>query len=282
MLQIGPYKLSAIETGEFALDGGAMFGVVPKPLWETKINVDSKNRIDMRLRALLIQGNGKNILVDTGMGNKWDQKMNDIYRADSSRFSLERSLSEKGLKTGDITDVILTHLHFDHAGGATRLENGKMVPAFPNAAYYVQKRHFEWALKPTERDRGSFRRDDFIPLEEHGVLKKLESPNKLFPGISFYLSFGHTEAQQHVVISDHKTTLFYCADLMPTSLHVSLPWIMAYDLRPLETLKEKKEILKEASEKNWVLFFEHCPLLAAAFVTNDGERYKILKEADVS
>jgi glyoxylase-like metal-dependent hydrolase (beta-lactamase superfamily II) len=276
MLKIGPYRLSAIETGEFALDGGAMFGVIPKPLWEKRIPVDARNRIDMRLRALLIQGEGKNILVDTGIGDKGDTKFNDIYRVDHSRYTLESSLAKKGLKPEDITDVVITHLHFDHVGGATKYDSeGNLVPTFPNAIYHIQKRHLEWARSATERDMASFRKEDFMPLVEQSRVNLLEGETELYPGITVRLSNGHTTCQQHVLVSDGKESLFYCGDLIPTSVHVSLPWIMGYDIKPLTTLEEKKSLLDEAVEKNYILFFEHCPHMAAAHVGTKLGKYII-------
>lgn len=277
MIEIGSYKLMSIETGEFALDGGAMFGIIPKPLWEKRIGVDERNRIDMRLRALLVQGNGKNILVDTGIGDKGDAKFNDIYRVDHSRFTLESSLAGYDLKPSDITDVVISHLHFDHAGGATR----SSVPAFPNATYYIQKRQYDWALKTTEKERTSFRREDFVPLVEKGVARLIDGPSELGPGVSISVSSGHTEYQQHLFVTDGKQAFFHCADMIPTSVHVGLQWIMGYDVRPLETLEEKRKVLAEASEKGWILFFEHCPHMAAARVCFKDGRYEVMERVDV-
>jgi len=263
-MKIGPYNLHAIETGEFALDGGAMFGIIPKVLWEKKIPADEKNRITLRLRALLISGDGKNILVDDGIGTKDDDKFANIYKVDHSRFTLESSLSKYNLTCGDITDVILTHFHFDHAGGSTKLDkSGKIVPAFPNATYHIQRRNLEWAKDPSEKDHASFTRANFEPLIEAGILRELDGPCTLFPGIEIVVVEGHTEAQQLVKISDGKTTLLYCGDLIPTSAHVPTPWIMGYDNHPITTLSEKKNILEKAVSEKWILFFEHCPIMAA-------------------
>lgn len=283
MLQIGPYRLDSIMTGKFALDGGAMFGVVPKVFWEKKIDVDDKNRIDMRMRSLLVQGEGRKILVDTGAGDKGLEKFNKIYRIDRSEYNLEGSLAKHSLKPEDITDIVITHLHFDHAGGSTRFDNkGRLVPAFPNARYHIQKRHFDWALNAKEREQASFLEDDFVPLSIAGRIEFHDGPYDLLPGISIEASNGHTEVQQHLLVSGGADTLFYCADMIPTSLHVPLPWIMAYDIRPLETLKEKREILKRAVKDNWILFFEHCPHVAAARVVDRGvERYEVGDGVDV-
>ena len=263
-MKIGPYNLHSIETGEFALDGGAMFGIIPKIFWEKKIPADEKNRITLRLRALLISGNGKNILVDDGIGSKDDDKFKDIYKVDHSRFTLESSLSKYNLTCEDITDVILTHFHFDHAGGSTKINSaGQAVPAFPNATYYIQKRNLGWAMDPSEKDQASFTKANFDPLIKAGLLKELEGPCELYPGISIIVVEGHTEAQQLVKISDGKVTLLYCGDLIPTAAHIPLPWIMGYDNHPITTLAEKKDLLQKALDEKWILFFEHCPLTAA-------------------
>lgn len=256
-MKIGPYELHAIETGRFALDGGAMFGVVPKTLWAKEAPPDERNRIDMAARALLLVGDGRKILIDVGNGNKFNEKLVDIYKIDNSRYTLLGSLSRLGIAAVDITHVILTHLHFDHAGGSTYRENGTVKPTFPNARYYVQREQWEIANNPTERDRASFFADDFKPLEEFGVVEFTEGEGNILPGISCRVCNGHTTGLQAPVISDGRTTLLYCADLVPTLAHVRLPWIMAYDLRPLVTLEEKRRILTQAAEENWILFFEH-------------------------
>lgn len=257
-MRIGSYDLFSIETGTFALDGGAMFGVVPKTMWEKAITPDEKNRIGMVARALLLVGNGRKILIDDGNGSKFGDKLVSIYKIDSSRHDLISSLRKHDLTPADITDVILTHLHFDHAGGSTfRDTDGVVKPTFPHARYYVQREHWETANNPTERDKASFFADDFMPLYEHGRLHFTEGEGEVLPGISCRICNGHTTALQAPLISDGTTTLLYVADLMPTIAHVQLPWIMGYDLRPLVTLDEKRRILNEALEANWLIFFEH-------------------------
>ncbi len=265
-MKIGNYELFSIETGRFALDGGAMFGIVPMPLWKKLNPPDERNRITLAARALLLKGNGKIILIDNGNGSKFSDKQIDIYRLDTNHSNLENSLSNIGVTFSDVTDVILTHLHFDHAGGSTKKENGEIIPAFPNATYYVQKKHWERSQHPNEKDRGSFMYDDFMPLKNSGVLELLEGNEKVFPNISFMICDGHTDAQQLPKISDGTTTLLYCCDMIPTTAHIPVPYIMAYDLRPLTTLEEKKTILKLASEENWILYFEHDPKIATAKV----------------
>ncbi len=270
-MKIGDYTLHAIETGRFALDGGAMFGVVPKPLWEKTNPPDEKNRIDLAARALLIIGNGKKILVDVGNGTKYTDKLSSIYKFDTSHFDLLSSLTKHDLTPADITDVILTHLHFDHAGGSTVVNNGETVPTFPRAKYYVQREHWRAASNPTERDRASFFKEDFMPLQFFGQVEYTDGEGEIFPGISVRILNGHTTALQCPVISDGTTTLFYCADLMPTTSHVNLPWIMAYDLRPLVTLDEKRKILDHAVDESWILFFEHDPNTDAVRVMRTGK-----------
>lgn len=259
-MNIGKYKLQIINSGNFALDGGAMFGIIPKTLWEKTNPTDDKNRISLATRNLLLSSGRRKILLDTGMGQKWDEKSKNIYRIEQPENAVIGALTEAGVNPDEITDVILTHLHFDHTGGSTVIENGKIIPAFKNAKYYVQKKNFEWGISPSDRDRGSYIKENFEPLAKEGVLNFIESDALQFDDeISFYLANGHTFAQQLIKISDGSTTLFYCGDLFPTTSHIPLPYIMGYDLQPLVTLQEKKDILKEAVENNWFLFLEHDP-----------------------
>ncbi len=270
-MNIGDYELHPIETGRFALDGGAMHGVVPRPLWEKTSPPDERNRITLAARALLLRGRGRTILIDAGNGTKLSPKLAGIYRIDNSRSDLVSSLKRHGVAPGQVTDVILTHLHFDHAGGSTVLLDGALRPTFPNARYYVQRAHWEAALHTTERDRASFFPDDFIPLKEQGVLEFTDGEGEILPGIGVRVLNGHTTALQCPIISGGGTTLFYSADLLPLASHVQLPWIMAYDLRPLVTLEEKRRLLADAADGDWVLFFEHDPEVVAARVRR-GDR----------
>ncbi len=260
-MRIGDYELFAIETGTFALDGGAMFGVVPKTMWEKTNPPDEKNRIPMAARALLLVGDERRILIDVGNGAKMNERLSAIYKIDSSKNDLLSSLKVKNISPGEITDVLLTHLHFDHCGGSTYRDGKALKPTFPNARYYVQREHWEWAQKPTERDKASFFPDDFMPLYERGILHFTEGEGEILPGISCRICSGHTTALQAPLISDGKSSLLYVADLMPTISHVQLPWVMGYDLRPLVTLEEKRRILNEAVDGNWTLFFEHDPFV---------------------
>ncbi len=258
-MNVGSYEIHSIETGRFALDGGAMFGVVPWVFWSKTNPPDSRNRITLAARCLLLIGNGKIILVDNGNGSKWSEKLKDIYRLDTSQFGLEKSLAKRGIAPNDITDVILTHLHFDHCGGSTKIENGKVAAAFPNAVYHVQREHWNLAQRPTEKDRGSFMKEDFMLLHENGMLKLIDGEKELFPGVRMIVCNGHTSAQQLPLISDDSTKVLFCCDLVPTASHIPFPYIMGYDVRPLVTLEEKKKILPRAEKEGWILFLEHDP-----------------------
>ena len=273
-MQIGKYKLSVVNTGYFRLDGGAMFGIIPKNLWGKTNPPDDQNRIKLATRNLLLEKGEKKILVDTGMGYKWDEKAKKIYDIDPQKNSIEISLNEFNLKPEDITDVILTHLHFDHTGGSTKSENGKIVPTFPNAKYFVQKKNFEWAMNPSDRDKGSYIKDNFEPLYEEGMLNLL-SDEKFDDEIDFIVVNGHTFGQQLLKISDSKNTILYCGDLFPTTSHIPLPYVMGYDLQPLITITEKKKILPAAVDENWKLFFEHDPETVLATVVNTDRGFKI-------
>ena len=279
-MKIGKYNISLIQTGTFGLDGGAMFGIIPKPLWTKTNPADDKNRITLKAQCLLLQSESKVILVDTGMGSYWDNKFTKIYNVDQSDDTLVNSLKKHNLTPLDITDVILTHLHFDHTGGSVIFENEKWVPAFPSAKYHVQKEHFEWAKNPTQKDRGSFIKERFVPLAEEGVLQFINGQSNFDDEIEFYPLNGHTIAMQALKISDSSSTLFYCADLIPTSSHVPIPYIMGYDIQPLETVKEKNIFLPKAVDENWTLIFEHDPQIAGAKVIKTdrgfalGEKFK--------
>ena len=272
-MRIGPYELTTIETGWFALDGGAMFGVVPRALWARQIEPDDRGRIGLALRALLIEevDGPRKILVDTGIGQKWDAKNADIFGVDHSRLELEASLAARGLNTGDITDVLLTHLHFDHAGGATKRVGDQTVPTFENATYHVQKENLAWAQAPTEKDRASYLKENFMALVNEGVLELTDGPGEWLPGIELLVSHGHTRGMQLPHVFGPEGHVAYCADLIPTSVHVPTPWVMAYDNFPLTTMEEKRTILERARAEDWILFFEHDPFGAAARVS-EGAR----------
>lgn len=272
-LTIGPYRIKPIPTGLFGLDGGAMFGTVPKVLWEKTNPADDHNRIEMEARALLLDGGpGQRILIDCGIGGdfiakygeKLGSKFAEMYSVSASS-SVEKALAAQGLTTKDIDHVILTHLHFDHCGGATKFDGTKLVPAFENARYYIQRENYETATKPNMREKASYFAPNFEPLREAGVLQFLDgNKTDLLPGVSVLTTNGHTHMQQVVKVTDGKQTLLYCGDLIPTSTHVRLAWVMGYDLDPLTLIEEKRGLLTQAARENWTLFFEHDPYADAA------------------
>ena len=274
-MKIGKYELISIESGTLMLDGGAMYGVVPKPLWERNSPADEKNRIKLTTRHLLLLSDDKKILIDTGAGKNWNEKFEKIYSVNNNVHDMFPALEKLGVKKEEITDVILTHLHFDHAGGAVLFENDKIIPAFPNAKYHIQKRQFEWGLNPSDRDKASYFKDRFVPLTEEGILNLIDGETNFDDDIELLVMEGHTFAQQLVKISDSSNTLLYCADLMPLSSHINPPFIMGYDLQPLVTLEEKKKILPKAVDENWTLFFEHDPDIAAATITATEKGFAI-------
>ncbi len=271
MPKIGSYSLYSIETGRFGLDGGAMFGIVPKPLWSRRTSADDRNRIPLNMRCLLLEGQGRVILVDNGLGEKYDDKFAQIYAIDETYPTLRDSLQRAGFSEEDVTDVVLTHLHFDHCGGSTRRTPKGYELVFTNARYHVQRAHWDWALDPNLREQASFLHENIGPLGESGQLSLLDGRMELFPGIELILVNGHTESQQLVKVMDEETTLLYVADLLPTTAHIRLPWIMAYDVRPLVTLEEKARLLREAADGGWHFFFEHDPEIAVA-TAQDSER----------
>jgi len=276
-MKIGKYKLSIIESGFFSLDGGAMFGIIPKQLWQKTNTPDEINRVRLATRHLILESESKKIIIDTGMGNKWDEKFRNIYAIDE-KLSLNSSLALNGLEAEQITDVILTHLHFDHIGGSTASINGKLETAFPNAKYYVQKQNFDWAMNPADRDKGSYIKENFQPLFEAGLLNFINGNEMFDDEVEFIVINGHTFGQQMVKISDGINTFLFCADLMPFVSHIPLPYIMGYDLQPLVTLEEKKKYLKLALDENWKLFFGHDPEIAFATVKKIGEGYIVDKK----
>ncbi len=270
-------QLSVIHAGNFKLDGGAMFGVVPKSLWQKANPPDEKNLCTWAMRCLLVEEGERRILIDTGMGDKQDAKFFSYYEPGGP--TLDQSLREHGATFDGITDVFLTHLHFDHGGGALyRDGEGKIRPRFPHANYWSNRQHWNWAVSPNERERASFLAENIKPLQEAGVLRFLdeESPDELLPGLQIHTVFGHTEAMMLPRLQVNGRSLLFCADLLPSSAHIPLPWIMAYDVRPLQTLKEKRELLPRAAAENWILFFEHDRATECATVeeTERGVRVK--------
>ena len=256
-MRIGDYELHSVMAGRFKLDGGAMFGVVPKVLWSRLHPADEANRVDMVCRSLLLAGKGRVVLVNTGIGTNWSDKQRSIYALDS-RVDLPGSLSALGFRPEEVTHVIQTHLHFDHAGGCTAFPAG--IPAFPNAVYFAQKGHFQWACSPSVRDRASFIPETWEPLVRAGCLELIDGPRELLPGVFLEIVHGHTPYQQLPRISDGSTTLLYASDLVPFASQVQVPWVMGYDLRPVDTVHEKAELLSRAAKERWLVFLEHDPV----------------------
>ncbi|MBI3542086.1 MAG: MBL fold metallo-hydrolase [Deltaproteobacteria bacterium] len=279
--RIGPYEIHAIETGSFALDGGAMFGIVPKPVWEKTNPADALNRIEMRLRCLLLidRAAKRVLLVDNGIGTKWAEKFMQMYRIDHSQWALDRELARVGLTPDDVTDVIATHLHFDHMGGTTRRVNGELVPTFPKARVWVQEQNWNLAYHPNEKDRASYLQENFDLYRGNPKLELLQTEygrsDEIAPGIRVRVSNGHTPGLQLVEVADSGSALIYCADAVPTATHVRTPWVMGYDCFPLTMMEEKKKLLGEAEERGAILFFEHCPRMQAATVFHDGKDFSI-------
>ncbi len=265
-------NLYTINTGHFKLDGGAMFGVVPKSIWN-KINpADENNMCSWALRCLLIEDGNRLILVDNGMGDKQDAKFFGYYYLHGDD-TLDKSLAKYGFHRGDITDVFLTHLHFDHCGGSIKKEADKLIPAFPNAVYWSNESHWQWAVEPNEREKASFLKENILPISESGQLKFIKSPARLsgettgkISSVNFSDGFdirfvsGHTRDMMLPQLSYKGKTIVFMADLLPSQGHIPLPYVMAYDMFPLTTLDEKKSFLREAIEEEYILFFEHDPV----------------------
>jgi glyoxylase-like metal-dependent hydrolase (beta-lactamase superfamily II) len=280
-LKIGPFDISYIETGYVSLDGGSMFGVIPKTIWNRTNPADELNRIILAMRLLLIKYQDRIIITDCGVGNKLDQKLSSIYNVDHSKFDLQSGLKKAGLAAGQITDVILTHLHFDHAGGTTYYNpRGELKLTFPNAMHHLQKKHWSWALNPTEKDKASFMIENYMPVKDNKKLNLIDGPGELFPGLELMIFNGHTPALQTIKISDGQKTLFYCADLFPTASHIPLPYIMGYDVEPLITLSEKKKFLPAIADEQWILFFEHDPYHLAGYVQLTEKGYRLSRSIE--
>ena len=251
-------KLHTINSGLFKLDGGAMFGVVPKAIWNKTNPADERNLCTWAMRCLLIEDGKRLILIDTGIGNKQDEKFFSHYYLHGDD-TLEKSLAAKGFHPDDITDVFLTHLHFDHVGGAVIRKGDKLLPAFKNAVYWSNEKHLEWAVYPNDREKASFLKENIIPIQESGQLQfvNVEEGITFTNDISVKFVYGHTDAMMLPLVNYKQHKILYMADLLPSAGHIPLPYVMAYDMFPLKTLEEKKKILKEAVEKEYVLFLEH-------------------------
>jgi len=251
-------KLYPIETGNFKLDGGAMFGVVPKVLWSKAYPCDENNLCNWSMRCLLVVDSDRRILIDNGIGSKQDEKWLRHYYL-NGEATLESSLEKAGYTPDDITDVILTHMHFDHCGGSVKWNEDKTgyELAFPNAIYWTSKKQFDWATNPNRREKASFLKENILPIQESGQLNLIEEEGTYIPNIDFKLYGGHTGGQVIPHVKYNGKTVVFMADLMPSSAHIPMPWIMAYDTRPLQTLKDRERFYAEAVENDYILFFEH-------------------------
>lgn len=269
-------KLYSINAGYFKLDGGAMHGVVPKSMWQKVNPADDNNMCSWAMRCLLIDTGDRKILIDNGMGDKQDAKFFGHYFP-HGEDSVASSLAKHGFTHADITDVFLTHLHFDHCGGSIVRDGDKLVPAFPNATYWSNKAHWNSATEPNEREKASFLKENILPIQESGKLQWVEVADgeEWLPGIRISYVQGHTDNMMLPQIDYNGQTIFFCADLIPSTAHISMPWVMAYDMRPLDTLNEKRTILKEAADNNWILFFEHDARTEACTLINDNGRVKM-------
>ena len=269
-MKLGDLEFHIVSAGHFRLDGGAMFGVIPKPLWEKKIVPDARNRITLAMNCLLIHAAGKRILVETGAGDKLSPKLRDIYALQGP--ALADGLRHYGLRTEDIDIVIDTHLHFDHCGGNTRMEKDRVVPSFPNARYIVQKGEFEHAMHPNERDRASYFPENFAPIETAGMFTLLEGDGVIVPGVEVIRVPGHNADMQCVKFTGGGKTAFLFADLVPTAAHLPIPWIMGYDLYPMTTLENKKRWIPECVREGWLAVFGHDARVPAAYLRErDGQ-----------
>jgi len=276
-MKLGAFEIYPVTDGRFRLDGGAMFGVVPKVLWQKCCPADEKNRIQLGLNCLLIRVHGKNILVDTGLGSKVDAKFHDHF-AIERKPPLESSLKRFSLAHEDIHMVINTHLHFDHCGGNTMREDDQVVSAFPKAKYFVQRGEYEDAVRANERTRASYLKENFTPIAHVSQWEFLDGDTELVPGVSVVVTGGHTAHHQAVKIESEGKTALYLGDLIPTVSHLPLPYIMGYDLYPLQTLESKRWILDRAFEERWLLVFEHDPRIQMGYVKKDIEGKYYLEE----
>lgn len=282
-MRFGPYDVEVLRDGSYRLDGGAMFGVVPKPLWERKHPADVHNRVELGLNCLLLRSQERTVLVDTGMGNGWSSHEQEIYGLERPQGGLLSALEARGLRADDVTDVVLTHLHFDHAGGCTVRDSGPPRLTFPNAVHWLQAAHLRWGRQPTERDRRSFRADDFEPLlQADSHVQLLDGPGEILPGVHAHLVNGHTPGQQVIQVGEAGgPQLLFAADLVPFASQVHVPWIMAFDLNPLLTLQEKRELLARASADAWTVVFGHEPRRSAGVVRFEEGRFRVVEEVEL-
>ena len=281
-MKIGKYDLYSVETSEFGLDGGAMFGIIPKPVWEKKVSADELNRVNMVTRSLLLVSDEKKILIDTGNGTKWEEKYKKIYDINTDQYNIEKSLGKYGFSSEQITDVICTHMHFDHIGGNTKIKSGEVVPTFPNAKYWISEENWKLANHPSQKDAGSFIENDWKVLAENQMIEIIDGREPFIEGIETFVTHGHTPGLLHPIVSDGSNKLFYGADIFPMVAHIPIPWVMAYDVQPVVTMEEKQKLLQKMEREDWILFFEHDPHIQACTVHKDGKHYKLNKKIKIS
>jgi len=270
-MHLGEIEIRYIHCGNFYLDGGAMFGVVPKPLWEKKAAPDQRNRIRLAANSLLVRAANKTILIETGNGTKWTPKLRDIYGV-SDGDPLIENLAANGVHPEQIDLVINTHLHFDHAGGNTKLAGDKAIPTFPNAQYIVQAAEIAHATNPTDRDRASYFEDNFLPMQQSRQWHAITGDTEIVPGISTIRIPGHNADIQAIKLTGGGRTIFFVADLVPTRHHLPLPWIMAYDLYPLQTLETKRKWIETIVRDGWIIVFGHDPDIPSATLHQREEK----------
>ncbi len=268
----GDFEVQRVSDGGLWLDGGAMFGVIPKPLWQKRTPPDDRNRIQLGLNCLLIRTAQKTVLVDTGCGYKYSEKELDIYQIEHPT-DVVKGLRRLGLEPEDVDLVVNTHLHFDHCGGNTILDGNGVAPTFPNATYVVRERELSDASNPNERTRATYFEHNWKPIAEQGRLEVISEDRDILPGIRLVNTPGHTLGHQSILIQSQGRTLCYLADLCPTTAHLPLPWIMGYDLYPMTTLETRRRLYQQAAEENWLLFFEHDPANFSAYLNREGEKY---------
>jgi len=276
-MEFGDYRIEVVPDTEFRLDGGAMFGVVPRNLWSRVCPPDDQNRIRLNMNCLFVEAGRERVLIDTGIGDKWSDKHCSMYGINRKRSFDESLRAIAGFTAADITMVVNTHLHFDHAGGNTRWDSaGKAVPSFPNARYFVSRAEFEHAEAPTERDRASYLPDNWRPLQESGQLHLTESDFEVVPGLTMETHAGHNRSMQCPRLVRGRQTLFGFADLVPMRAHVPFAWIMSYDLYPAETLEAKKKLLPQAANEGWTCLFYHDPDEPLARLSEENGKFRTI------